>query len=91
MSKQKRRKRYQRFRMISLYCTELTVTVIPSVLAFALLCQIASLHCALDNDNITQESCAIAKMTARGALYTVTSRCRDVTVRNYPIWRLPPS
>jgi len=39
-----------------------------------------------------QESCAIAKMTARCVLYKkIVSRCGDMAIRNYPRWRRPPS
>jgi len=38
------------------------------------------------SDKNTQESCAIAKMTARCALYRM-SRCGDMAIRNYPRWR----
>jgi len=37
-----------------------------------------------------QESCAIAKMTVRCALYSRSGsndRCRDMAIRNYPRWR----
>jgi len=39
-----------------------------------------------------QESCDIAKMTARCALYKeIVSRCGDMAIRNYPRWQRPPS
>ena len=35
-----------------------------------------------------QESCAIAKMTARCALYKyIVRRCGDMAIRNHPRWR----
>ena len=38
-----------------------------------------------------QESCAIAKMTARCALYKyIVRRCEDMAIRNYPRWRRHP-
>ena len=37
---------------------------------------------------LKQESCAIAKMTARFALYKyIVRRCGDMAIRNYPRWR----
>jgi len=39
-----------------------------------------------------QESWAIAKMTARCALYKlIVICCGDMAIRNYPRWRQPPS
>ena len=41
---------------------------------------------------IRQETCAIAKMTARCALYKyIVSCCGDMAIRNSPRWRRPPS
>jgi len=41
------------------------------------------------NNIYIQESCAIAKMTARCALYISgwMSRCGDMAIRNYQRWR----
>jgi len=48
----------------------------------------ANVQCSLHE----QESCAIAKMTARCALYKyIVSRCGDMAIRYYPRWRRPPS
>jgi len=42
--------------------------------------------------NSEQESCAIAKITARCALYEeIVSCCGDMAIQNYPRWRRPPS
>ena len=38
--------------------------------------------------HLKQESCAIAKMNARYALYKwIVRRCGDMVIQNYPRWR----